>query len=105
VLVAEHNRDRLDRSVIAAAAAHAKALGDATRLTVAVALRGGGELCVCDRAWIADKAKNLVGHHPRALRSAARPTRDRRGKIVFSTLTTRSRELLDAPLATTAATA
>jgi hypothetical protein len=30
-----------------------RALGDPTRLAIALALREGGELCVCDLAWIA----------------------------------------------------
>lgn len=35
---------------VASAALTAKALGDPTRLTIATALRGGEELCVCDMA-------------------------------------------------------
>jgi hypothetical protein len=51
-----------------------RALGDPTRLTLALALREGGELCVCDLAWIAERAENLVSHHVRALRAAVLPT-------------------------------
>jgi DNA-binding transcriptional ArsR family regulator len=81
------------------AAARAKAPGDPTRLLIALALRDGEELCVCDLAWIAGRAENLVGHHLRQLRTAglARPRRD--GKIVFYTLSGTGRRLVDARLA------
>lgn len=65
----------------------AKALGDPTRLMIAVALRDGDELCVCDLAWIAGRAENLVGHHLRALRAAGLARSRRDGKVVFYTLT------------------
>src|SRR5438876_2971391 len=32
-------------------------------------LRDGGELCVCDLAWISERSQKLVSHHLRALRS------------------------------------
>lgn len=72
------------------------ALGDPTRLTLALALREGGELCVCDLAWIAGRAENLAGHHLRALRTAGLARSRRDGKIVFYSLTDRGRTLLDA---------
>jgi DNA-binding transcriptional ArsR family regulator len=50
------------------AAERARALSDPTRLVLAVALREGGELCVCDLAWITRRAQNLVSHHLRCLR-------------------------------------
>jgi DNA-binding transcriptional ArsR family regulator len=46
-----------------------RALADPTRLTLALALRDSGELCVCDLAWVLERAQNLVSHHLRALRS------------------------------------
>jgi DNA-binding transcriptional ArsR family regulator len=95
---AEQIRHRLDHEAVAVAAGRAKALGDPTRLTVAVALREGGELCVCDLAWIAAKAENLVGHHLRALRAAGLADSRRDGKIVFYALTETGRELLDVHL-------
>lgn len=52
------------------AAAAARALGDPTRLTIAAALTSGGELCVCDTAWVVGQAKNLVSHHLRQLKIA-----------------------------------
>jgi ArsR family transcriptional regulator, lead/cadmium/zinc/bismuth-responsive transcriptional repressor len=96
LLRAEEIRYRLDASAIARAAALAGALADPTRLTVAVALREGAELCVCDLAWITGRAENLVGHHLRALRGAGLADSRREGKIVFYSLTSAGRELLDA---------
>lgn len=95
---AEEIRHGLDERAIAAAAARAKALGDPTRMTVAVALQEGGELCVCDLAWITAKAENLVGHHLRALRSAGLADSRRDGKIVFYSLTSNGRNLVGAHL-------
>jgi len=49
-------------SALEQAALAAKALADPTRLRVALALRDGGELCVCDLAWIAERPDKLVSH-------------------------------------------
>jgi len=95
---AEHIRQHLDESLIGEAAVRAKALADPTRLTIAVALRAGGELCVCDLAWITGRAENLVGHHLHALRSAGLASSRREHKIVFYALTDPGRQLLDAHL-------
>jgi ArsR family transcriptional regulator, lead/cadmium/zinc/bismuth-responsive transcriptional repressor len=102
---AEAIRAELDPAVADVAAARAKALGDPTRLLIALALREGEELCVCDLAWIAGRAENLVGHHLRRLREAGLARSRRDGKIVFYALTDAGRELVEAHLATTAATA
>ena len=95
---AEEIRHGLDPVQIAAAAARAGAFADPTRLTIAVALRSGGELCVCDLAWITGRAENLVGHHLRSLREAGLAVSRREGKVVFCSLTSAGRELLDAHL-------
>jgi DNA-binding transcriptional ArsR family regulator len=95
---AEAIRARLDPEIAETAAARAKALGDPTRLTLALALRESEELCVCDLAWIAGRAENLVGHHLRALRAAGLASSRRDGKIVFYSLTDGARALLDAHL-------
>lgn len=97
---AETIRASLNVDAVIGAAARSRALGDATRMTVALALREGGELCVCDLAWIAGRAENLVGHHLRALRTAGLACSRREGKIVFYSLTATGRRLLDVVLET-----
>jgi DNA-binding transcriptional ArsR family regulator len=72
-----------------------RALGDPTRLSLALALRDGGELCVCDLAWIAERAENLVSHHLRALRAAGLADYRRDGKMALYSLTERGHILLD----------
>lgn len=102
---AEEIRRELDIGAAARAAVTAKALGDPTRLTIAMALREGDELCVCDLGWITMRAENLVGHHLRALRAAGLAVSRRDGKIVFYSLTAIGRSLLDAHLVATEARA
>jgi ArsR family transcriptional regulator, lead/cadmium/zinc/bismuth-responsive transcriptional repressor len=72
-----------------------RALGDPTRLTIALALRDGGELCVCDLAWIVERAENLVSHHVRALRAAGLADYRREGKMALYSLTEPGRLLLE----------
>jgi DNA-binding transcriptional ArsR family regulator len=93
---AEAIRQRLRPELADSVAAGAKALADPTRLLIALALRDGGELCVCDLAWITARAENLVGHHLRALRAAGLADSRREHKIVFYALTEIGRQLLDA---------
>jgi ArsR family transcriptional regulator, lead/cadmium/zinc/bismuth-responsive transcriptional repressor len=95
---AEAIRRSLDLDAAAAVATRSRALGDTTRMTVALALRQGGELCVCDLAWITERAENLVGHHLRTLRSAGLASSRRDGKIVFYSLTDSAHRLLGALL-------
>jgi ArsR family transcriptional regulator, lead/cadmium/zinc/bismuth-responsive transcriptional repressor len=76
------------------AAERARALSDPTRLMLAAALREGGELCVCDLAWISGRAQNLVSHHMRVLRSAGLVRSRRDGKLVMYSLTDAGRGLL-----------
>jgi DNA-binding transcriptional ArsR family regulator len=87
------------------AAIRAAALGDPTRLTIAVALRDGGELCVCDLAWVAERSENLVGHHLRSLRDAGLARSRREHKIVFYSLTDVGTELLRSVLEATTVSA
>lgn len=89
---------RLDPSAAEELAAAAKALGDPTRLTLAVALRDGGELCVCDLSWVVERSENLVSHHVRALRAAGLVSSRRDGKMVIYALTERGRALLEVML-------
>jgi DNA-binding transcriptional ArsR family regulator len=72
-----------------------RALGDPTRLMIALALREGDELCVCDLAWISERAENLVSHHLRALRAAGLADYRRDGKMALYSLTERGDVLLD----------
>jgi DNA-binding transcriptional ArsR family regulator len=83
---------------LSAGAERARALGDPTRLMVAVALREGDELCVCDLAWVTERSDKLVSHHARALRAAGLVTSRREGKMVLYALTESGRALLDTVL-------
>ncbi|MGH2922948.1 MAG: ArsR/SmtB family transcription factor [Solirubrobacterales bacterium] len=87
-------RRRLGAERSAILARQAKALADPTRLTLATALLEGGELCVCDLAWILERAENLVSHHLRTLRDAGLVAGRRDGKMVMYSLSERGRELL-----------
>lgn len=80
------------------AADRARALSNPTRLTLAGALGEGGELCVCDLAWISGRAQNLVSHHMRALRTAGIVRSRRQGKLVMYSVTAEGRVLLSAVL-------
>ena len=89
-------RDRLPPTVAERLTLEAKALSDPTRLVIATALGAGDELCVCDMAWIVERAENLVSHHLRALRGAGLVDSRREGKMVLYRLTERGRLLLAA---------
>ena len=91
-------RALLDGEAARGAAERARALSDPTRLTLAAALREGRELCVCDLAWISERAQNLVSHHLRVLRSHGLATSRRDGKLVMYSLTEEGRSLLAAVL-------
>jgi ArsR family transcriptional regulator, lead/cadmium/zinc/bismuth-responsive transcriptional repressor len=85
---------RLDPPAAERAAARARALADPTRLMLAAALHEGGELCVCDLAWISERPQNLVSHHLRALRAEQLVRSRREGKMVMYELTTAGEALL-----------
>ena len=91
----ELRQRRLATDLAEAAAAQARALADPTRLSLAASLREGGELCVCDLAWISGRPQNLVSHHLRALKQEGLADSRRDGKIVFYSLTELGAELLD----------
>jgi DNA-binding transcriptional ArsR family regulator len=85
------------------AAERARALSDPTRLMLAGALgeaeaagEAGGELCVCDLAWISGRSQNLVSHHMRTLRSLGLVRSRRDGKLVMYRLTEPGEDLLRA---------
>jgi ArsR family transcriptional regulator, lead/cadmium/zinc/bismuth-responsive transcriptional repressor len=91
-------RERPAIEDLSAAAEAAKALGEPTRLTIAAALRDGGELCVCDLAWVCERSDKLVSHHVRQLRAAGLVSSRRDGKLVMYALTARGEALLGAVL-------
>lgn len=73
-----------------------RALGDPTRLTLALALRAGYELCVCDLSWIAERSQNLVSHHMKSLRGVGLVRSRREGKMVMYSLTEEGEAIVDA---------
>ncbi|MGH3088915.1 MAG: ArsR/SmtB family transcription factor [Rubrobacteraceae bacterium] len=88
------------------AAERAKALSDPTRLVLACALREAGddgELCVCDLSWIVGRARNLVSHHMKILRSGGVVRSRKEGKMVMYSLTEAGESLLSATLGESAA--
>ncbi len=92
---AEEIRGRLISAGAAEEAAErARALSDPTRLVLSGALGEGGELCVCDLAWISGRSQNLVSHHMRLLRSRGLVRSRRDGKLVMYSLTDTGRALL-----------
>lgn len=93
--LAESIRGRIDTDDVEKAAEKAKALGDPTRVAAARALREGGELCVCDLAWILGRSENLASHHVRQLRQAGLSQSRRDGKMVLYSLTEAGSALLD----------
>jgi DNA-binding transcriptional ArsR family regulator len=84
----------LDDERAAELAKLAAALGDATRFRIASVLAEGGELCVCDLAWITGRAENLVSHHVRQLRGAGLAVSRRQGKMVLYRLSESGMALL-----------
>ena len=91
-------RALLPNDVAQEAADRARALSDPTRLTLAAALREGGELCVCDLSWISGRKQALVSHHLRTLRSEGLVRSRRDGKLVIYSLTEEGCSLLNAVL-------
>src|SRR6478735_8639897 len=88
--------ERLPQGAATTLAERAKALADPTRLTLAAALADGGELCVCDLAWVAERSENLVSHHLRVLRGAGLVRSRREGKMVMYVVSEAGRALIDA---------
>jgi len=87
---------RLSQERAGVLAERARALADPTRLTIASALAQTDELCVCDIAWVCERAENLVSHHLRALRGAGLVASRRDGKMVVYTVTDAGRALVAA---------
>jgi DNA-binding transcriptional ArsR family regulator len=77
-------------------AAQGRALADPTRLAIVLALRDGGECCVCDVAWVVGKDEKLVSHHLRLLKGSGVARSHRDGRMVIYELTGAGRALVDA---------
>ncbi|MHB1467955.1 MAG: ArsR/SmtB family transcription factor [Solirubrobacteraceae bacterium] len=86
-LAEELRASRPSSEDLLAAAERAKALGDPTRLAVALALAEAQELCVCDLAWVCERPEKLVSHHLRQLRFAGLVRFRRDGRRVMYSLT------------------
>lgn len=91
-------RNRIDPDRADRLSGQAKSLADPTRLTLVAALAEGGELCVCDLAWVMERDENLVSHHLRQLKAAGLVTSQRDGKMVIYSLTARGHALLSVTL-------
>ncbi len=79
----------------------AKALTDATRLSIALGLKGGGACCVCDLAWIVGRPEKVVSHHLRLLKAVGAATSRRDGRMVMYELTPAGHALVDGLLRAT----
>jgi DNA-binding transcriptional ArsR family regulator len=80
-------------------AAGYRALGEPTRLALALALRPGHELCVCDLAWVAGRSQTLVSHHMKVLKAGGVVRSRRDGRMTMYALTERGAGLLGAATA------
>src|SRR4051812_20196716 len=94
------NAERARRSLPAAStverlAQAARAYGDPTRLTIALALHDAGTACVCDLGFIVARNEKLVSHHLRTLKAAGLAASRRDGKMVMYELTDAGRALLE----------
>lgn len=85
---------RLDPDAAERIASRYRALGEPTRLALALALRHGLELCVCDLSWIVERAQNLTSHHMKILKREGLVSARRDGKMVMYSLTADGRALL-----------
>jgi len=92
---AERLRDGLPGAdALEARAQGFRALGDPTRLAIALALRDGGRACVCDLGWIVGRDEKLVSHHVRQLKVAGLARSERQGRMVMYELTAAGHGLL-----------
>ena len=94
----EIRRSLLDEGEANRGAGRARAFADPTRLMLAAALGRGGELCVCDLAWVSGRQQALVSHHLKVLRSEGIVSSRREGKMVIYRLTGEGATFLGAVL-------
>ena len=74
-------------------------LGDSNRLRLLLALREGGELCVCDLAATANMSESAASHALRLLRTAHIVKVSRVGRMAYYSLTDQHvRTVLDVAL-------
>jgi ArsR family transcriptional regulator, lead/cadmium/zinc/bismuth-responsive transcriptional repressor len=85
---------RLDERTADGLASRFRALGEPVRLGLALALRDGGELCVCDLSWIAQRPQSLTSHHMKVLRGAGIAAARKQGKMTMYRLTGHGMALL-----------
>jgi len=90
---------RLDADSAELVAERLRALGDPMRLGLALALRDGRELCVCDLSWIVQRPQNLTSHHMKVLRSAGIVTARKQGKMTMYRLTDQGSQLAEGVVA------
>jgi DNA-binding transcriptional ArsR family regulator len=88
-----------------AAALPFKALTDATRVALLLALADGETACVCDLSWIIGRDEKLVSHHVRLLKSLGVVRSRRDGRMVMYALTELGAALVASFRATRAAVA
>ncbi len=94
---AESIRENLpDLETLNDASSRAKALSDPNRLGIAIALEQGGEMCVCDLAWVVGRQDKIVSHHLRLLKAAGVATSRKEGKMVLYSLAESGTNLLRA---------
>jgi DNA-binding transcriptional ArsR family regulator len=91
---AEELRTSLGSGRAQRAAAAAQALADPTRMTIALALADGEELCGCDVSYVVERSQALVSHHLKALRAAGLAESRRDGRMVLHRLTDPGRALV-----------
>ena len=89
----ELRRDLPSLEALEVAATTVKGMSDPTRLALVHALRGGGELCVCDLGWVTGKPEKLVSHHVRLMRTAGLVRSRKDGRMVLYELTDQGRAL------------
>lgn len=77
-------------------ASQAAAFSDPTRMALALALRDGGEVCVCDLSWILERPVQLVSHHLTKMRGAGVVDARQDGRLVRCRLTPTGARLLEA---------
>lgn len=76
-----------------------KALGEPTRLGLALALRESPELCVCDLSWVAERPQNLISHHMKILRTEGLVSARKDGRMTMYRLSAAGHAFLEAAVA------